>query len=376
MAPDSAPARILVVDDDARLRALLEAALGPHYAVEQATDGRSGLAAAARAAPDLILVDIDMPCMTGYETCMLLKREEATRAVPVIFLSALDELDDRLAAYEAGGDDFLGKPFDPVELLDKVGATLRTVAERKRLKEERQSNFAMAMTALSTAGEIGAVLDFMRQSFACADHDALAEKMIGAIATYGLTGVVQLRGANATVTRNRDGASSSLESAVLCNLAGCGRIVALKHRLAISYERATLMVTDMPADDPDRAGRLRDHLAMVAEAADARIHALDDALAVQAQREVLQRLMDRTRTALADIDQHHADHRVRVIETLSGMLDRTEASFYGLGLTEAQEAALADTLREAVFRVVELFDGGLGIDAHLRAITAELESAS
>lgn len=365
-------ARILVIDDDAGLRALLRATLGRDYEVEQAGDGRAGIAAAAREQPDLILLDIKMPGMSGYETCMLLKGEAATAAIPVIFLSALSNLDDRLTAYEAGGEDFLPKPFEPEELLDKVEAALRGVAERDDLQAAARSASSMAMTALSTAGEIGVVLDFLRRSFGCASLDELADAVIETVAAYGLSAVVQLRGTAAVLTRNRAGPSHALEAAVMTTLSGCGRISVLKNRLAVAYERATVMVTDMPDDDPDRSGRLRDHLAMLVEAADARVKSLNDAAKVAAQRQELARVLDRVRAALGDIDRRHGRHRAQTLETLHGMLAKTETAICNLGLSEAQEATVSESLRNAVFKVVDLFGEGLGVDDHLRAITDEV----
>lgn len=370
------PARILVIDDDAGLRALLRATLGRDYEVEQAIDGAAGVAAATQQQPDVILLDITMPGMSGYETCMLLKRAAATAGIPVIFLSALSALDDRLAAYEAGGADFLPKPFEPEELLDKVEAALRGVAARNSLQAEARIASTMAMTALSAAGEIGVVLDFLRRSFSCTGFEELADGVIEAVANYGLDAVVQLRSAGGVLTRRRDGASNALETAVMTTLASCGRISALKNRLAVSYERATLMVTNMPAADAERSGRLSDHLVMLAEAVDARVKALDDALQVRRQRAELKRVLDRVGVALNDIDHRNSRRRAQALETLHAMLGRTESMICSLGLSEDQEARVSESLRDAVFKVVDLFEEGLGVDAYLRTITADVGSAA
>lgn len=124
--------RILVIDDESGLRALVLATLCEECIVEEAADGDAALDAAARQPPDLILLDITMPGLSGYEVCARLKAEAATRSVPVIFLSGFSMADDRRAAYEAGAEDFLAKPFDPAELRDKVKAALGGRAGRAR----------------------------------------------------------------------------------------------------------------------------------------------------------------------------------------------------------------------------------------------------
>lgn len=364
--------RILVIDDDPGLRAVLKATLGKDYAVTQAIDGQAGIAAARQSRPDLILLDITMPGMTGYETCMQLKRDELTRAAPIVFLSALAELDDRLAAYAAGGEDFIGKPFDPEELAGKVRVALGRADDYKRLLAEKDAAFAMAMTAMASAGEIGVVMAFMRRTFACADHEQLADAVIGACATLDLYACIQIRAGAGTVSRNRYGASSPMETSVLTTLAECGHIVTLGDHLAINFSHVTLMVTNLPIADPDRAGRLRDDLAWLAEVADGKVATLDYRLEVVRQRGQLAHLIERTHAALTDIDHRHQGQKASAVEIMHRLADELETSLYGLGLSEGQEAAVSTTLRHAVEQVLRLFGEGLAIDQHLRAIAAEL----
>ncbi len=371
-AENSPSHRILVIDDDPGLHAVLNATLGKDYAVEQAVDGVSGIEAARRQAPDLILLDIAMPGMPGYETCMRLKKEESCRAVPVIFLSALAELDDRLAAYEAGADDFIAKPFDPEELLDKVEVALGWAQERQQLAEQASSAFATAMTAMSSASEIGLVMDFMRRSYACERYEQVCDIAIEACTALGINACILVRAAVGTVSRNRTGASSPMEASVLTTLSSCGRIVTLGSRVAINYPHVTLMVTDMPIDSPNRAGSLRDDLAWLAEAADSMVAALDNQFEVQHQKEQLAALVERTRAALFDIERRHQQQKASTIEVMQRMADDIGTSFYGLGLSEQQEVAVAATLQQTIQQVYRLFNAGLAIDSHLCAINAEL----
>lgn len=367
--------RLLAIDDDPGLRALIRATLGLDYEVQQTIDGAAGLALASRHPPDLILLDITMPGLSGYQVCRALRDNEATRAVPVIFLSALARLEDRLAAYDAGGDDFLGKPFDPVELTDKVEVTLRRAAERRRLLAEKNSAFATAMTALSATGEIGVVLDFLRRSFACDCHAALADTLIEAAAAWGLSISVQLRGAGGEISRNRRGESSPLEAGVLNTLAGCGRLATFGRRLAVNYPHVTLMAVDMPIDDAERNGRLRDDLAWLAEAAEARVLALDNELALKAQGETLHRLIQRTGEALSGIERRRQVQKAEAVVHMQDLWETLERSLLACGLPDEQEAGLSETLRGGIDKVIDIFDQGLETDAHMHEITAELAGA-
>ncbi|MGZ5985861.1 MAG: response regulator, partial [Caulobacteraceae bacterium] len=114
-------ARILVVDDiEANVR-LLEAKLSAeYYDVISATDGVTALAMAAADKPDIILLDVMMPGMDGFQVCRRLKEDPATRHIPVVLITALDGRSDRIVGLEAGADEFLTKPIDDVVLFARV----------------------------------------------------------------------------------------------------------------------------------------------------------------------------------------------------------------------------------------------------------------
>lgn len=104
--------KILVIDDStADLRLLMEMMAGRHYRLTVAFDGNDGYRKAILGRPDLILLDVRMPGMDGFATCRRLKANEATRNIPVIFLTAANDPDERLAGLLLGAVDYLGKPF-------------------------------------------------------------------------------------------------------------------------------------------------------------------------------------------------------------------------------------------------------------------------
>jgi len=119
-----APVRtVLLVDDDQNLREVAHYALSrAGFHVEEAANGRDALAAARARPPDLIVLDVRMPEMDGLEVCRELRK---TSRVPIVFLSSADEEIDRVLGLELGGDDYLGKPFSPRELVARARAVLR-----------------------------------------------------------------------------------------------------------------------------------------------------------------------------------------------------------------------------------------------------------
>ncbi|MBA3652562.1 MAG: response regulator [Actinobacteria bacterium] len=120
-----APAKILVVDDVPTNIALLDAVLSPRgYVVVSAKDGNEALEVVAREKPDLVLLDVHMPGMDGYQVCRHLRSDPETQFLPVVMVTATAE-QEKVKAIEAGAEDFIPKPFDKAELLARVKSLLR-----------------------------------------------------------------------------------------------------------------------------------------------------------------------------------------------------------------------------------------------------------
>src|SRR5215470_13290897 len=119
-------AKILVVDDEAKNVKLLEALLLPRgYAVVKAYNGEEALQQVRQERPDLILLDVMMPLLDGFEVCQRLKGNDETRLIPIVIMTALGQVEDRIKGIEAGADDFLTKPFNRDELLARIRTSLR-----------------------------------------------------------------------------------------------------------------------------------------------------------------------------------------------------------------------------------------------------------
>ncbi len=130
----SADADILIVDDTPANLNVLSAILGKRgYRVRPAINGALALKAAQKAAPDLILLDVQMPGLDGYEVCRQLKRDAQTRDIPVIFISALDDVLDKVEAFQAGGVDYITKPFQIEEVLARVENQLALHQQREEI---------------------------------------------------------------------------------------------------------------------------------------------------------------------------------------------------------------------------------------------------
>src|SRR3954451_4025140 len=121
------PQKVLIIDDSEMIHGLVRARLKDEpVELLFAADGVRGLQMAAEHAPDLVLLDVDMPEPDGFEVCRRLKADPATRETPVIFLTGASSTEQKLQGLELGAVDYITKPFDPAELRARVRASLRT----------------------------------------------------------------------------------------------------------------------------------------------------------------------------------------------------------------------------------------------------------
>ena len=142
--------RVLVIDDEAPIRLLCRVNLEAEgMEVFEAADGPSGLDTARTADPDVILLDVMMPGLTGWEVAEQLLDDPRTRGIPIIFLTARAEFRDRARGIDAGGIDYVTKPFNPIELASLVRELLSRVerGEREDLRREKLSQLRNSMNA-------------------------------------------------------------------------------------------------------------------------------------------------------------------------------------------------------------------------------------
>ena len=140
---DLSECRVLIVDDVKANVDVLVAALRDEYKLSVALNGETACTA-EKNPPDLVLLDIMMPGLDGYEVCRRLRASPQTREVPVMFLSGLGDVDNKAAGFEAGGNDYLTKPFELLEVKARVRSLLKAKAYSDAVKEKLASELRIA----------------------------------------------------------------------------------------------------------------------------------------------------------------------------------------------------------------------------------------
>ncbi len=357
--------RVLIVDDSPDDIRILMANLKQDYAVLAATSGEKALEMAIKSPqPDAILMDVSMPGMNGYETCRLLKSNSETQDVDVIFVSAHDTVEEKLSGYDVGGSDYLIKPVQPAELLQKVKQAIENKEKRRESTVEVTEAMKVAMTAITSAGEQGVVLEFMRNSFSVSSIENLAKLIVDSIAHYDLSASVQIRYAGESLNFSNIEPMPPLEKELLSRLNDAGRLIEKGSRFIANYGDISLLIKNMPEDEEYR-GRLRDHLALLIEGADARLQVLKI-------HQQLNELIESSNKALVDFQAQQQAQKEKSVRIMENVMLNLETSFLSYGLTEEQENKLVNVIEKGIEQSMENFNQGLQIDEHMKMILNRL----
>ncbi|CAM3374574.1 response regulator [Shewanella violacea] len=335
---------ILVVDDTADCRLMLRAMLEDDYCVTEVASGDMCLIEVAKAIPDLILLDVNMPGISGYEVCVNLRKMYQSESLPIIFVSALDSFEERLAGYEAGADDYIVKPVEPEILFAKVAHCLAQRQIMSAAKASATEAMSVAMEAMTVSSELGQVVQFIKDVQSIKDAQGVGHGIINILSSFGINSVARVdTGSVAYIGCNEE----SIEAEVLTRfVVHHERILSVGIRTVIRDPHIVLLIKDMPLDDENRCGRFRDHLAVLMDIANAQLANIKSRNMMLEQRQqiftqvisVAEQQIKKTTTRLFEHDKNSQG-------IMHGMVSELEGMLFGLGLEEDQEKklmALAD----------------------------------
>lgn len=338
---------ILIVDDEAVTRKIVAQYLQAEYTVIEAVDGSDGLNKARELQPVAVIADVNMPGMDGFALCKTICDDFELADIPVMLMSAEENSDELLKVYDVGGQGFITKPINHKLLLSRIAHMRQISRGYEQLKTQIHAATSTAFTVMSNMSEIGMVMEMLKSLNYCHSITDLAHQVLASLQRFTLDGVVQLDTEPEPLVLNVRGEASGVERAILQQMAKMDRVVQFRSRLSINYPHVKLIVNNMPIADEALCGRLRDHLAILIEAAEARFDAINvkaNLLATQSRLEIMRSIQSLT-GALLEIDQQQrAGNAIRAV-LLSDVLMELEQSLSAFGLTDAQEDNLLNIVR-------------------------------
>jgi len=361
---------LLLVDDEPFNLEILTELLDEDYTLLTAENGQLCLEIATNSKPDLILLDVNMPIINGLLTCEQLKDNVDTADIPVIFISALANDVERMAGYKVGGEDYITKPFHEDELKIKVELVLASLQSKAALQESSTEAMNMAMTAMTSASEIGQILQFIRDSYSAKTYEDLAQLTLDLYESYGLSISLRIITRTALLYFSHSGKLNEREEAVFEMLHDKGRFIDFGRRTAMNYDNMSIIVNNMPVEDEEKYGRIKDNMGIMGEAIEARTIALATEIRLEERKHDLDGLMLRAEQMIDEIKSEHEGNSYKNEQVLSDLLEDIEEAFIRLGLSEGQESDLVSLLHKAQKDSTQIYDTGFDLDAKLALIKA------
>lgn len=360
--------RVLIIDDSPDSIHFLMESLKQDYAIIPATSGEKGLELAEKEPqPEVILLDVEMPEMDGYEVCRRLKDNPATQNIDVIFVSSHNSTDEKLLGYEAGGSDYVIKPIDPVELTRKVAVSIANKQKRAELQDEKDNIMSGFMEVLTSSGEQGVIIEFLRKSFTIDSIDELTRMLVESVSEYQLDSTVQIRAMGQKSHKSSIEPISPLEEELLSRLQDQGKILEHGKRMFINHGAVSLFIKALP-DDETAIGRLRDNLVLLVEGANAKVNQIEMYYKDNTRRQGMQKLMDESQGELLELIEYQKEHLHTTISILDTLLQDLEESFLAWGLSEEQEQSLIGIVEGGINKALDHFESGEKADDRFKQL--------
>ena len=332
---------LLIVEDDVQYAELLTDALSEIYDVKIANNLYEANVICAESMPPLVILDVKLPDGSGIDLCRTILADNGENSSSVLFVSGHNNPKDRILAYEAGGVDFLSKPFSLSELIVRLGRVANYQQKRGSVPLDLTDMQEAAMISMKEAAHYGDIVHFFKNLMHCYDEQALAKELFRYMKHKSLNCSIQFHSADDTYSLDLvNGLCSPIENNVFELLKGQGRLYEFGQRLIVNDTHLSFLIKNMPAEEEER-GRIRDYAAVMIEGLETRYR---DLLRQRIIRSVLQQL-EQLASILMESILNDQKFKTDTIEKMSMDLNM---SFHVLDLTEEQEKHLADIIEKIV----------------------------
>jgi CheY-like chemotaxis protein len=365
--------KIFVVDDEATTRLILESMLGKVYAVETFDSSESCLNRLTTQLPNLFLLDVGLPGMNGYELCRKIKSTPETKSIPVVFISGRDGLEDALAGYDSGGEDYVVKPVEASVLKRKIENLRHIEEDKEALSGQAKASDELATVVLNSLHDYAVLIKFLRTLNECSNYREVVDAVLHILGVFHLNGAVQIRMRNLEKTVSPSGEDWPLEIAVINHVRTLERIFEFHQRAAYNFDHITILINDMPLDDPDLCGRLRDSLAIVAESADAKIQALQSLADNSTMRSEIHNVLQAVEQTVQSYSKQYDQVRYKGSMHTTKLLDDLLRSFARLGMSDQQEEEILAMVKDRSLELIDLYDVAGETHATLEMLSVKLE---
>ena len=329
------------------------------------------LIAASPEKVDVIVSDVLMPELDGYELCKKLKAsgDDNINSIPVIFVSSLTDLNEKLRGYAAGGDDYVPKPIEPEIFVEKLKNVIQIRKKNHALKSQLNESFNTAIQAMTYSSELGRILEFFSESLRTESYEELVQSLFRVTDSYGLNAAVQIYLPESILNYSNTGTFSPLEANIMELARHKARFYDFGARTLINYKDFSLLIKNMPLDNPERYGRLKDTLGSLCNAVEAKI----TDLMRNNRAEQIQEILAALQNAMSGIDSAFQNIQKQNVAAIENMRSDIEEAMLHLGLLEYQEENILGISQRCLDQTKEVFFQGIELNKQFDYIQQKLK---
>ncbi|MCG9757679.1 MULTISPECIES: response regulator [Pseudoalteromonas] len=341
--------RILAVDDEPFNLEIIEEILEDlDFELKTVESGHECLAVVEDFDPQVILLDVSMPKMSGYEVCKAIKANPNTQHIIVMFVSARGSVEERMEGYSVGAEDYIVKPFGQGELKAKLTHLNQMLLEKDILAQQIEDATSTAFSAMANSSEMGQIVNYIEQIGDIETIPRLAEALCQCLKGLGLNCNVEVR---------LEGQKHHFATAGICSpivielfeiLHTKGRLHEFTNRILVNYPFLSILILNMPGDDPDKHGRLRDHICFIASVTEQQLIAISTKRKLVQQHEDLEEAIKMVQGKFNSMVSLLDKNRQENEEVFRSLQELFEERIPTMGLDEDQEMFIYQNVDKAI----------------------------
>lgn len=364
--------KIYALDDDQEfLEQLKQALQADDFLID--LSGENALEHIEAFRPDIVLLDLETPQANGFELCQTIRQHPELSGVPVVFISSSKDIDDKVRGLEVGAHDYLTKPVEAAILQVKIRLLVQMSKELKSIRENQMTAQQVAMEAMRGSSELGQAMQVIERCQLLESEEQLAYELLGLCRFFDLKAVVGMKLHHGWLCMNDDGIAKPIEQDVIISAHEKGRFIDFGSRTQINYPNIAVLIKNMPVDEAERYGRIKDSLPPVLSALDVRINILQETQAILTQTELIARSIEAVEPNLNTLSERLDKLTNDNVKNLASLLENMSLRLPRMSLDDDQEEFIMAALEQSSDMASELQQEGHLIREKLDTIALVLK---
>ncbi|WP_217875728.1 response regulator [Pseudoalteromonas shioyasakiensis] len=365
--------RILAVDDEPFNLEIIEEILEDlDFELKMVNSGPECLEVVEQFDPQVILLDVSMPQMSGYDVCRKLKENPNTQKIIVMFVSARGTVEERMEGYSVGAEDYIVKPFSHNELKLKLQHLNQVLIEKESLEQQVEDATSTAFNAMANSSEMGQIVNYIEHIGSIDNEHELGKAFLNCLGAFDLQSNVEFRLDNEVLHFSVSGVCSPIVLELFEMLKSKGRLHEFSNRILVNYEMISLLILNMPGQDPDKHGRIRDHICFLVSVTEQQLKAILTKKELLQQQQQLNDAVGKVHSKFTGLIELLNENRINNEAVFKRLQEDLESRIPTMGLDEDQEVFIYQKVDETIQNSVAREESVKGVKAAFKEIENDL----